>query len=151
MTLTLAIWPGVKVTKPWCLISTSSNMTVRIYGSDKDLDYVCSVTLTFEIWPWANVMTHFWVFDINCVKYYPVPTRQWRVMARTPILRNVCIVTLTLEIWPWVKVMTALGSSATIVWNIIQIHQRGKKIWPGHHVNRRADGRTDRQTDGQTG
>ena len=104
VTLTLGIWPGVKVMIPLCLISSRSNMLVRSYGSDKDLDYVFTVTLTFEISPWANVMTHPWVFDNNCVKYYPDPTWQWRVMARTPILRYVCTVNLT--IWPWVKVMT---------------------------------------------
>ena len=36
VTLTLAIWPGVKVTIPLCWISSRSNMTVRSYGSDKD-------------------------------------------------------------------------------------------------------------------
>ena len=47
-----------------------------------------------EIWPWVKVMTHPWVKDNNCVKYYPDPTRQWGVIARTRIL-GLC------SMWPW--------------------------------------------------
>ena len=76
---------------------------IRIFG------YVCTATLTSEIWPWVKVMTHPWVMDNNCVKYYPNLTWQWGVMALTRILGNVCTVTLTSEIWPWVRVMTHLS------------------------------------------
>ena len=62
---------------------------------------MCIVTLTSEIWPWVKVMTHPWVMDNNCVKYYPESTWQWGVMARTPI-SSIC----ALWPWPWVKVMT---------------------------------------------
>ena len=58
------------------------------------------------LWPWVKVMTHPWVMDNNCVKYYPEPTWQWRVMTRTHIFCYVCTLTLTLEVWLWVKVMT---------------------------------------------
>ena len=37
-----------------------------INGPDTDFWYVCTVTLTFEIWPWVKVMTHPWVKDNNC-------------------------------------------------------------------------------------
>ena len=55
----------------------------ELYGSDKDLDYVCTVTLTFEIGPFVKVMTHPRVMDNNCVKYYPDPTKGLEDMART--------------------------------------------------------------------
>ena len=50
-------------------------------------------------------MTHPLVMDNHCVKYYPNPIWQWRVMDRTRIFGMCFIVTLTLEIWPWVKIM----------------------------------------------
>ena len=37
---------------------------------DTDFGYVCTVILTLEIWPWTKVMTHPWVMDSHCVKYY---------------------------------------------------------------------------------
>ena len=59
-----------------CEISSRSNLAVRSYGLDTDFWYVCTVTLTLEIRPWAKVMTHPWFMDNNCVKYYPDPTQQ---------------------------------------------------------------------------
>ena len=109
---------------------------------DKDFGYVCTVTLTLEIWHWLKVMTHHWVMDNKCVIYYPDPTWQWGVMARTQIL---CMCAL----WPWPwrygfwsRSWHTLGSWIKIVWNIIQIGQVGTNLWPGHDVNRQ----TDRQT-----
>ena len=66
-----------------CEIISRYNYAVRSYGPDTDLGYVCTVILTLEIWPWVKVMTHPWVMDNECVKYYPDPTLQWGVMART--------------------------------------------------------------------
>ena len=37
-------------------------------------------------------------------------------------------------------------SKHVIMWNIIQIRQVGKKLWPRHDVNRQTNGQTDRQT-----
>ena len=71
-----------------------SNMAVRSYGPDMDFQYMCTVTLTLEIWPWVKVMTHPWVMDNNRVKYYPDPTWQWGVMAWTQI-SSMC------ALWPW--------------------------------------------------
>ena len=62
------------------------NMVLRSYGPDTDFGYVFTVTLTLEIRPWVKVMTHPWVMDNNCVKYYPDPTWQCGVMAQTRIL-----------------------------------------------------------------
>ena len=44
-----------------CEILSRSNLTVRIYGPDTDFQYMATVTLTLEIWPWVKVMTHPWV------------------------------------------------------------------------------------------
>ena len=41
-----------------CEILSRSNMAVRSYGPDTDFGYVCTVTLTLEVWPWFKVMTH---------------------------------------------------------------------------------------------
>ena len=93
--------------------------------------YVCTVTMTWEIWPWVKVMTHPWVMDNNCVKYYPDPTWQWGVMARTRI-SSIC------ALWPWPRrydlgsrLWHPLGSWTTIVWNIIQIQFGSEELWPG--------------------
>ena len=56
--------------------------------------YVWTVTLTLEILPWVKFMTHPWVMDYNCVKYYSDPIWQWGVMARKLIF-SIC------SLWPW--------------------------------------------------
>ena len=111
-------------------ILSRSNMAVRSYGPDKDFGYVCTVTLTLEIWPWIKVITHPWVMNNNCVKYYPDPTWQWGVMARTKIL-GMC------ALWPWPwrydlesRSWHTLGSWTTIVRNIIQIQHGSEELWP---------------------
>ena len=113
-------------------ILSRSNLAVRSYGPDTDFQYVCTVTLTLEIWPWVKVMTHPWVMDNNWVKYYPDPTWQWGVMARTRI-SSMC------ALWPWPwrcdfgsRSWHTLVSWTTIVWNYIQIGQGITKLWPGH-------------------
>ena len=125
-----------------CEILSRSNLTVRIYGPGTDFQYVCTVTLTLEIWPWVKVMTHPLVMDNNCVKNYPDPIWQWGVIAQTRI-SSMC------ALWPWPwrydlgsRSWHTLGSWTTIVWNYIQIGQGSRKLRPGHDVNRR----TDRQT-----
>ena len=60
------------------------NMTVISYGSDTDVGYKCTVTLTFEIWPTVKVMPHPWARENNGVKYYQGRTWQWGVEAQTP-------------------------------------------------------------------
>ena len=77
-------------------------------------------------------MTHPWVMDNNCVKYYPDPTWQWGVIARTRI-SSIC------ALWPWPwrydlgsKSWHTLGLWTTIVWNIIQIKLGSEGLWPGH-------------------
>ena len=97
--------------------------------------YVCTLALTLEIWPWVKVMTHPWVMDNNCVKYYPDPIWQWGVMARTWIL-GMCV------LWPWNKIYNlgsrswhTLGSWTIIVWNIIQIQFGSEELWSGHRFS----------------
>ena len=59
-----------------CVISSRSNCALRSYGLDTDFGYVCTVTfsLRYDLGSrsWGKVMTHPWVMDNNCVKYYPV-------------------------------------------------------------------------------
>ena len=127
-------------------ILSRSNLGVRSYGLDTDLGYLCTVTLTLEIWPWVKVMTHPWVMDNNYDKYYPHQTLQWGVMAWTRIL-GMC----TLWPLPWrydlgSRSWKTLWSWTTIVSNIIQIGLVGKKLWFRLYVNRRSDRQMDRRT-----
>ena len=154
-----ALWPWPwrydLGSRSWHILGSWTTIVRNIiqiqHGSEElrpghEFGYVCTVTLTLEVWPWLKVMTYPWVMDNNCVKYYPDPTWQWGVMALTRIL-GMC----ALWLWSWrydigSRSWHILGSWTIIVWNIIQIGQGVKKLWPGHDVNRR----TDRQTDGQT-
>ena len=63
-----------------CETLSRSNMAVRSFGPDMDIGYACTATLTLKIWPWVKVMTHPWVMNNNCVKYYPDRTREKEVM-----------------------------------------------------------------------
>ena len=115
-----------------CEILSRSNLAARSYGPNTDFQYVCTVTLTLEIWPWVKVMTHPGVMDNNCVKYYLNPIWQWGVIARTRI-SSIC------ALWPWPwrydlgsRSWHTLGSWTTIVWNIIQIQFGSEELWLGH-------------------
>ena len=126
-----------------CEILSRSHLAVRSYGPDRDFEYMCTVTL--EIWPCVKVMTHPWVVENNCVKYYPDPTWQWGVMTQTRI-------SSMRALWPWrydlgSRSWHTLGSWTSIVWIYIQIGQGSTKLWPGHDVNRRTDRQTYRQGD----
>ena len=66
-----------------CEILSRTNLAVRSYGSDVDFEYVCTVTLTLEIRPWVKFITHPWVMDNYCVKYYPDQTSGCKVMTQT--------------------------------------------------------------------
>ena len=114
-----------------CEISRS-NLAVRNFDPDRDFQYMCTVTLTFKIWPCVKVMKHPSVMDNKRLKYYPDPTLQWGNMARTQIL-----VMCALWPWPWrydlgSRSWHTLGSWTAIVGNIIQIQLGSEELWPGH-------------------
>ena len=126
-----------------CEILSRSNLAVRSYGQDTDFRYMCTVTLTLEIWSGVKVMTHPWVMDNNCVKYYPDPTWQWRVMARTRI-SSMC------ALWPW---RYDLGSS---LWHTLgswsMMNNNCVKLYPDRTREYEVMARTRcEQTDRQTG
>ena len=113
-----------------CEILSRSNLAVRSYGSDTDFWYVCTLT-----WSWRYDLglrswnVHPWVMDNKCVKYYPDPTLQWWVMARTRII-SIC----ALWPWPWGCDLVSIswhtfGSWTTIEWKIIQIHGPDTDFW----------------------
>ena len=127
-----------------CGILSRSTLAVRSYGPDRDFGYVCTLTLTFEIWSWVKVITHPWVMDNNCVEYYPDPSWQWGVMAWTRILVCMC------ALWPWPwrydlgsRSWYTLGSWTTIVWNIIQIEQVVTKFKIARTRREQTDGQGD--------
>ena len=124
--LTLEIWPWFKVMTHIMDNNYLDPTWQRSYGQDTDFGYVCTKTLTLEIWPWFKVMTH--IMDNN----YLDPTWQ-RSYGQDTDFGYVCTKTLTLGQG---HDMT-LGSWTTLVWNIIQIRQGGKKLWPRHDMNRR--------------
>ena len=93
--------------------------------------YVCTLTMTSEIWPWIKVVTHTWVMDNNFMKYQD-PTWQWGVIALTRIL-GMC------ALWPWPqrydlgsRLWHILRSLTISVWNVIQIQLGSKEFWPWH-------------------
>ena len=59
-----------------CEILSRSNLSVRRYGPDKYFRYMCTVTLTLEIWPWVKAMTHLWVMDNICDEWNIIQTLQ---------------------------------------------------------------------------
>ena len=92
VTLTLVIWPWVKVkTHPYVMEKNVWNGIQIKLGSE-------------EIWPWGiyALWNWPWRYDlgsrswrtIGSRKYYPHPILQWRVMARTRSL-DMC------ALWPW--------------------------------------------------
>ena len=83
-----------------CKILSRSNMAVRSYGTATNFCYVCTVTLTVEVWTWFKVMTHSWVMDNNCVKYFLRSNMAVRSYDPGTDFSYVCTVTLTLEIRP---------------------------------------------------
>ena len=102
------------------------------YNPDTNFGYMCNVTLTLEIWPWVEVVTHPSVTDNKCVKYHTNTNRQLGVTARTGIF-GMC------ALWPWSwRFMNGSRSWHTLcswtisVWNIIQIRHRNEELWPGH-------------------
>ena len=115
-----------------CEKLSRSDLAVRTYEIDTDFWYMCTVTLTLEVWPWVNAMTLPWVMDNKCVKYNPDITLQWWVMAQARILSIYAL-------WPWplrydlvLKSRHIFGSWTTIARNIIQIQQGTEELWPGH-------------------
>ena len=61
------------------------------------------ISVTLWLRPSVKVMTHCWVKDNNCVRYYPAPTV--RYYGPDPDFGFLYAVKLTLKIWPWVKIM----------------------------------------------
>ena len=49
-----------------CEILSTSNMAVKTYGPDMDFEYEYVRDMTL-----GQVMTHPWIIDNSCVKYYP--------------------------------------------------------------------------------
>ena len=81
------------------------------------------MTFIYEKRPWVKVIAHTFVMENNSLKYYPYPTSEQGVLARTrtlgmralyldqiygsgPDFSYVYTVALMLEIWPWNKIMT---------------------------------------------
>ena len=129
-TLVLFCWLGVLGVLLWYIIKIQ--LGSEILWPRLGFEYVCTVAITSEIWPWVKIMTHLGSWT-NCVKYYPDPTWQYGVMALTRIYGiHVC------ALWPWPwrynlesRSWHTLGSW-TIVVNIIQIQLGSKELWPGH-------------------
>ena len=100
-----------------CKIVSRSNMAVRNSG--------------FFVWPCVKVMTHPWVMDNSCVKYYPDPSWQWGIMARTRIL-GICAMLLELSNIPLGQGHYTSLVHGPIVWNIIQMQHGSEELWSGH-------------------
>ena len=62
-----------------------------------DFGHVYTVALILEIFPWFKVMTHPWIMDIICVKYY-LDSTVARSFDPGTSFRCVCTVILIMEI-----------------------------------------------------
>ena len=153
-----ALWPWPwrhdLVLRSWHILGSRKTIVWNIiqiqlcnfdYGPDTDLGYVCTVTLTLEIWPWVKVIVHPLVMENTCVKYYLNPTWHWDGTD----FGYVCTVTVTLEIWLWIKVMTHPSDMDN---NCVKYYPEGTSCNGVMASDTKwTDGRTDRQADGQTG
>ena len=88
-----------------CEILSRSNLAMRSYGPDTDFQYVCTVTLTLESWPWEGHDTPLGHGQQLC-EILHVFRSNFAVRNYGPDKDFQYVCTLTLEIWPWVKVMT---------------------------------------------
>jgi hypothetical protein len=98
-----------------------------------------TMTLTFHQWPWIKVMIKVmalpWVLCNTSVKYYSNSWTRWKVMTLT--------MSKTTNVqWPWPlnsdlgsRSWHFLGSSITILWNIIPIHAISENLWFGQCLN----------------
>ena len=137
VTLTLEVWPRVKVmTHPLSQWTTTVWNIIQIQHGSEELwsGYKFGVCLHCDLGlgrydlgskSWHTIEP----CDNNCVKYYPDPTWQRGVMARTRIL-GMC----ALWPWPWRYDLesgddTPFGKWTTIVWNIIQIQHGSEELW----------------------
>ena len=81
-----------------------------------------------------QILTHPWVNENNCVKYYLNPTWTNKAVRSYGLDTNFCYVcTVT---WPWrydhrSRSWHTLGLWTT-VWSIVQIQVTSEKLWPGH-------------------
>ena len=119
-----------------CEVLSRSNLAMRSNGLGTDFGYVCTVTLTSEIWPWVKVMTHPSVIDNKCVKYYPDPTWQWGVMAGHgfPVYEH-CDLDLGVKVMthPWVMDNNwKCNSDPTWQWGVMARTQISSicAVWP---------------------
>ena len=61
-----------------CEILSRSNLAVKCAGPDVDFGYVCTVTMTLEIWPCVKVMTHPWTTIVwYIIQIGQVVTKLW--------------------------------------------------------------------------
>jgi hypothetical protein len=94
MTLTFHQWPWIKVmikvmAPLWVQCNNSFKYYFNSWTQWKVMARTMSkttmgiVTLTFDKWPWINVVTFPWVQCNNSVKYYSNTFFQWKLMAQT--------------------------------------------------------------------
>ena len=122
-------WQALGQGQQLCELLSRSNLTVRSKCQDKDIGYMC--TLTLEIWPWDKVMTHPLVMDNDSANYESDPT--WHAV------RSYGLDTDFGYVWPWPgrydlwsRSSLTLGLWTTIVWNIIHIQLDSEELWSSH-------------------
>ena len=80
-----------------CEILSRSNMTARSSCQDTDFGYLCTATLTLELWPLVKVMTHTLVMDNNCMNYYSYDI----VWCEGKAIKHQKPFSVINTLWPW--------------------------------------------------
>ena len=93
--LTGQIPPASTTPVSWTTIKSSpSHLTLKSYGPDTDFGYVCTVTLTLELWPWVKAWHTLESWTRNVWNIIQIKHMAVKSYGRTLIL---CISAL----WPW--------------------------------------------------
>ena len=95
-----------------CKILSGSNMTVKSNCLDTHFGYVCTVTLTLEIWPWVKAMAQRW------------PLYHGQQLCETLSRSNMAVVAPTSFVWYFIQhvcrvVLQKLTSSTLILFLIV--------------------------------
>ena len=107
-----------------CVTLISSKPIIKSKKYDATL-ILCNATLTWEVWPWVNVMIHSWFISNRRVKYH-------LILSHLP-LKSYCPKTYfaMFALWPslWGYYIVSRSWHNLSQWTFIQIQLTNEKLW----------------------